>query len=70
MSGSEPFVRIGLNQIYDKLCAVERDVADLKTAEAVRGSAAKDRYRHKVLLYSTTATALAGLAGGIVGLVK
>jgi hypothetical protein len=70
MSATEPYVRIGLGQIYDKLCAVERDVADLKAAEAVRSSATKDRYRHKMLLYPTCATAAAGLATAIVSLVR
>lgn len=70
MSTPEPYVRIGLPQIYDKLCAVERDVADLKAAESARSAAVKERYRHKMLLYPTCATALGGLAAGIAALVK
>lgn len=67
---SDPYVSIGLREIYDKLCAVERDVATLKLAEAVRSDAARDRYRHKMILYPTCATALAGLAAGLAALVK
>lgn len=67
---SDPHVSIGLREIYDKLCAVERDVATLKTAEAVRSDAARDRYRHKMILYPTCATALAGLAAGLAALAK
>lgn len=71
MSGQEePYVRIGLNAIYDKLCAVERDVADLKAAEARRGNAANERYRHKMVLYPTAATAVAGLGAAIAAWVK
>ena len=70
MQGSEPFVRIGLTEIYDKLCAVERDVATLKQAEQGRADAARDRLLHKTLLYTTGATALAGLTTGLAGLVK
>lgn len=66
----QPFVSISNVQIYDKLCAVERDVADLKTAEAVRAAGDEDRYKHKMLLYPTLATAAAGLAAGITALVK
>ncbi len=70
MSAQEPFVKISLGAIYDKLCAVERDVAELKLAEIRRSDAAVDRYRHKVLLYTTGATALSGLAAGLAALVK
>lgn len=70
MSTQNPFVSISNTQIYDKLCAVERDVADLKTAEAVRTAGERERYSHKVLLYPTIATAAAGLAAGIAALVK
>lgn len=70
MSANEPFVRIGLKEVYDKLCAVERDVTALKLAEATRSDAARDRYRHKMLLYPTCATAVAGLATAVVAMVK
>lgn len=70
MSTPNSFISISNVQIYDKLCAVERDVADLKTAEAVRAAGDRERYRHKILLYPTIATAAAGLAAGVAALVK
>lgn len=66
----EPSVHIGIREIYDKLCAVERDVSDLKRAEAARQEAARGREGHRVLLYGTAATALSGLAAGAAALIK
>jgi hypothetical protein len=70
MSTPNPFISISNVQIYDKLCAVERDVSELKTAEAVRSAGERNQYRHKVLLYPTVATAAAGLVAGVVALLK
>ena len=70
MSTPNPFISISNVQIYDKLCAVERDVSELKTAEAIRSAGEQNQYRHKMLLYPTLATATAGLAAGIAALVK
>lgn len=67
---AEPSVRIGIREIYDKLCAVERDVSELKRAETARLEAARGRDRHRALLYGTAATALSGLAAGAAALVK
>lgn len=66
----QPFIQISNQQIYDKLCVIESDVAALKLAEAQRKAAADDRYRHKMLLYPTCATAAAGLAAGLAALLK
>ena len=70
---SEPahlFISISNVQIYDKLCAVERDVASLKAAEAHRDREREERDRHKLIMYPTCATAAAGLVAAIVALLK